>query len=71
MSANFHEVVDNCTIIRSYRTGHQCCRSRGNRVTEENKVLKSRYENAIEVNVYYIEIIISNLPYVSCVCTLS
>ena len=41
------------------------------RVTEENKVLKSRYENAIEVNVHYVEIIISNLPYVSCVCTLS
>ena len=39
------------------------------RVTEENKVLKSRYENAIEVNVHYIEI--SNLPYVFCACTLS
>ena len=24
------------------------------RVTEENKVLKSRYENAVEVNVHYI-----------------
>ena len=35
------------------------------RVTEENKVLKSRYENAIEVNVHYVEIIILNLPYVS------
>ena len=39
------------------------------RVTEENRVLKSRYENAIEVNVHYIEII-SNLPYLSCACTL-
>ena len=36
------------------------------RVTEENRVLKSRYENAIE---HYIEII-SNLPYLSCACTL-
>ena len=35
------------------------------RDTEENKVLKSRYENAIEVNVHYIEMLISNLPYVS------
>ena len=33
------------------------------RVTEENKVLKSRYENAIEVNMQ--EILISNLPCVS------
>ena len=33
------------------------------RVTEENKVLKSRYENAVEVNVHYIEIIISNHMY--------
>ena len=25
-------------------------------ITEENNVLKSRYENAVEVNVHYIEI---------------
>ena len=35
------------------------------RVTEENKVLKSRYENAIKVNVHYIEYFISNIPYFS------
>lgn len=29
------------------------------RVTEENKVLKSRYENAVEVNMHYIEIFTS------------
>ena len=31
------------------------------RVTEENKILKSRYENAIEVNVHFVEMLISNL----------
>ena len=35
------------------------------RVTEENKVLKSQYENAFEVNVHYIEYLISNIPYFS------
>ena len=35
------------------------------RVTEENKVLKSRYENAVEVNVHYIEIFSSvYIPYI-------
>ena len=37
------------------------------RVTEENKILKSRYENAIEVNVHYMEIL-RIYPY-TCVCT--
>ena len=38
------------------------------RVTEENKVLKSRYENAVEVNVHYIEIYFSVHVYMHTLC---